>query len=143
MADCDGCIILKHQCGKRFADNVAATDYHAVFSGNLNIILSEHFHYAGRRAGQKDRVARPELSDIDIAKAVNVLLRVNGFNNGLFVNVLRQRQLAEDSVNKAVLIKPLNKFKQFPLSCLSRKRKLKRLYAHCGALFLFIVHINS
>ena len=94
-------LLAKHR-GHRFADDVAAAQNHHLRAVGFHVRAHEQFANARRRAGPKARrIAEHQLADVDRMKTVHVLLRRHGGINHRFADLLRQRRLHQNSVQRA------------------------------------------
>ena len=76
-------------------------------------------------------------------ECVNVLFRGNCVDNCLFVNVLRQRELNENSVNSVVTVENIYKVKKLFLCCVFVKSILKGLETYSLTSLFLVVNVNS
>ena len=74
-------------------------------------------------------------------EAVHILFRQNRAQNRLFVNLLWQRQLYQDSVHRFILIQSLHHLQQLLLGGLLRHGDDLRLDTYLAAGFVFVAHI--
>jgi hypothetical protein len=76
------------------------------------LILNQQ-HAAGRRARYKRAfcLTRSQLSDILKMKTVNIFFGGDCLCNALFIELIGQRQLYEDSVNRRVGVEVLDELK--------------------------------
>ena len=92
---------------------------------------------------QKVVIADHDLSNIGRMERVDVLLRVDRFDHGLFIQMLWQRQLDQNTVDILFPVQGIYKLQQLLLCCLRGQGVFLRIKAHLRAGFLFIVHIYS
>ena len=87
----------------RLSDDHRASKDDDVRPGCFDAALDEQALAAERCAGdERVGIAHRDLGDVHGVKAVHVLARVECFDDGAFVNVLRRRRLHEDAVNSRV-----------------------------------------
>ena len=88
---------------ERTGDHEFTVDDHRVLAGDLSAGGLDHPDAARRGAGQIARLTDLHPADIDGRKAVHILLRRNGVNNGLFVDLGGQRQLHQNTMDGGIL----------------------------------------
>ena len=103
VADRDRGVLGQQQQRRRLAHDVGAADDHRVLAGDLSAGGLDHPDAARRGAGQIARLTDLHPADIDGRKAVHILLRRDGVNNGLLVDLGRQRQLHQNTVDGDIL----------------------------------------
>ena len=101
VADRHGCVAAQEKHGNRDAHDVAATNHHSVLSSNLHVVAVEQLDAALWCAGYEERITtlHGKFADVQGVEAVHVLLDGNGVQDALFVDVLGERKLHEDSVD--------------------------------------------
>ena len=87
----------------RLADDVAAAHDHHVPAGDLDVVAHQQLLNAVRRAGQEPRPALHDAAHVLRMKGIDVLQRVDGVQHARVVDLLRQRQLHQDAVDRLVL----------------------------------------
>jgi len=73
---------------------------------------------------------------------IDVLVRTNGVDYRFFIQMLRQRQLNEQTGNRIVCVELFNKCNQLFLRGAFRKRKLTRFDADFAAVADFACNVN-
>ncbi len=99
MANRHSCVLVEQEHGDGLADNVATADDDGVLAGNGNVAALENLNDAGRRAGRKRRAAGEQAARVHGMKAVHIFCRIDSVEEGLRVNLRRERQLDEDAVD--------------------------------------------
>lgn len=105
VGDGDGGVgfFADEEVGHGFADDHAAPDDDGVFAGGFDAVGFEEFHAAERGAGDEAFVFfKDEFGDVDGVEAVDVFARVDGEDDGFFVDVFRGGALDEDAVDAVV-----------------------------------------
>src|SRR6266516_748062 len=64
----------------------------------------KYFHHAGRCARNQGRMSEDERSDIYRMEAVDIFLRLYCFQNRVLVDMLRERKLDQDPVDRIVFV---------------------------------------
>ena len=101
MGDRHRRILRQQQLRHRLADDVGAADHHRFQAGERRMHGLGQQHAAERRARHQRRQAAGEPPDIERMEAVDVLGRIDGGDDLLRVDLLRQRQLHQDAVHCA------------------------------------------
>ena len=115
MADGDCRIIFQQQRCHRFAHDVASADDNTVLSCDVDAVFLKHCNDSARSCWCKALVPDAQKSNVDRMEAVHILFRQNRAQNRLFVNLLWQRQLYQDSVHRFILIQSLYHLQQLLL----------------------------
>jgi len=87
-----------------FADNVAAAENDGVGTFDLDVIAAQNFHAASGGACNKTGATTDEAAEVDWVKSVDVLGRIDGFEDALGVDLGGKRELNEDAINIIVAI---------------------------------------
>jgi hypothetical protein len=74
----------------------------------LDVVAAKNFHAARGSAGNEAGTAADEAAEIDGMKAVDVLGRIDGFEDALGVHLWRKRELDEDAVNVIIAVEILD-----------------------------------
>ena len=98
MTDGHGRVLRQQQQRRRLAHDVGAADDHCIFAADIDAGGLDHADAARRGAGQVARLADLHTAHVDRRKAIHILLRRDGVNNGFLVDLRRQRQLDKDAV---------------------------------------------
>lgn len=106
VADGDGSIGSVQQLGDGTTDDVASADDDGVLAGKLDTSLLEQGDDSLGGAGSEDGLAAAlgELTNVVGAEAVNILLVCDGGGDVGLRDVLRKRQLDEDTVDRVVVV---------------------------------------
>ena len=83
------------------------------------------------------------MPDVDRAERVDVFFVGNCGNDGFFVQLFRERQLAENAVNRIFVVQFLDKREQFFLRCLFGQGVFFGKNPRRFAGFLFVVDIGA
>lgn len=98
VADGDGGVLGQQQQRGGLAHDVGAADDHGIFTGDLGAGGLDHADAACRGAGQIAGLADLHAAHVDGRETVHILLRRDGVDDGLLVDLLRQGQLDQDTV---------------------------------------------
>ena len=101
---CDGC-----------ADDVAAADDHAVFTGGFNSVAFEEGADAHGGGGDEGVFAKNHAADVDGGEAVDIFVGGDGVDDVLLVDVFGKGQLDYESVNFWVIVEELDGFEKLLL----------------------------
>ena len=103
--------------GERFAERLAR--------------LVDHDHGARRGTGDERpaHLADRQEADIDRMKAVDVLPRIDGFENARGVHAVGQRQLHKDAADRLVGVEGCDQREQLGFASVRRQRVLHRMKA--------------
>ena len=74
-------------------------------------------------------------------KSIYILLRTDGTDYSVFIDLSWQRQLYQDSVHRFILIQSLHHLQQLLLGGLLRHGDDLRLDTYLAAGFVFVAHI--
>ena len=99
---------LHEHDGHRLADDVAAAHHHDVGPGDCDVVPQQHLLDAVGRAGQKSRPALHDPAHVLGMEGVDVLERIDGLRARVLVDLLRQRQLHQDAVDRRVAVEPVD-----------------------------------
>src|SRR4030095_1939626 len=108
MADRYSRIGMQQQQSLRLADVVTAPQNDGVGTLDLHIRATKELHHARRCACDERFVSEHKGPDIGGMKAIHILQRVDTFENGVLIDMLRKRKLDKDSVDRIVLIQIAN-----------------------------------
>jgi len=139
MADGDGGVGVHQEKGHGFADDVTTAEDDGVGPFDLDFVAAQDFHAAGGGAGDQAGTSADEATEIDGMETVHVFGRINGFENTLGINLRRERELDEDSVDVVGTIQVFDDSEQVE-SSRGGKRSNKRtgeteLLAGCNFTF--------
>ena len=141
MAICHGCVGVEQHKPHRAADDVAASDYDAVFAVGRNAVFVQHIHYPGRRTRHKRTLARDHAADVYRVEGVHVLFRRDRVYHRTLGYLLRQRKLHENSINAVVGVERRDKPQKLCLRRCGREVISAAVYAALEAVALLIAHI--
>jgi len=85
--------------GDRPANQHRAAHHHRALAGKVAQHLPQQDHAAERRAGVKSGKAAGQAAGVHDMQAVDVLVRADGGDHHLVVEMLGQRQLDQDAVD--------------------------------------------
>ena len=141
MADGDGGVahgrFLDQQVGDGLADDVAAADDDDLGAVELDAAADQELEDAVGRAGQIGLLPDDHAADIDGMEAIDILGRIDGQQDFVFVDMLGQRELHEDAVDAGVFVEAVDQGQQFGLGCGGREAIVRGVHADLLAgLFL-------
>ncbi len=99
-----GLPLLEHKIGNRFSHNITSSKHHCFSATRFHSAAFEKFEDAVRGAWQKTLFTQHHLADIYRMESVHILIRVYGIQDLGFIDMLRQRQLYQYSVQLFVFI---------------------------------------
>ena len=104
MREWHGSVAVQQQHGNGNADDVAATNNNRVLSCDLHTVPIEQLDASlgSARHEQRFTALHGQLTNVEGMETIHVLLDGDGVQDSLFVDVLGERQLNEDSVDFGV-----------------------------------------
>ena len=107
---------LQREQGDGFADNERSAKNDDVLTGEIHAAAGEEFHDARGGAGHETRgIFLGDFAEVERVKTVDVFARRDPPENGEFVEVLGQRRLDENAVNRRVGVEVVDERFQFAL----------------------------
>ncbi len=103
----------------------------------------DKLHTACGGAGQEVIIPYHNLADIDRVECIHILFGIDRIDDGLFIKMLRQRKLAQNAVNFAVIVELLDQRKKLGFGGFGGKRIFPRGVADLGASLLFVVDVYA
>ena len=82
--------------------------HHHVGPGDRDVVAQQQLLDAVRRAGQEPRPALHDPAHVLGMEGVDVLQRIDGLEHPRLVDLLRQRQLHQDAVDRRVAVQPVD-----------------------------------
>lgn len=97
---------ILQQIADRASDNVTAAKNHSLLSGGVDAALRQKLHHSFRSAGDKERATAPlsQLTDVDRTESIDILLIGDSRGDGMFGQVLGERQLDENAMDRGVIV---------------------------------------
>ena len=114
-----------------------------MFTGNLDPGTLQQFNDAERRAGHIALRTHAQSTHALHMEPVHIFLRGNCLDDRLLVDVLRKRELYQDTVHLVIRIELFYQFYQFLLGCLLRQLIRQRFDPDIGTRFLLIIDIDT
>ena len=142
MADGDGGVLGQQQQRGGLAHDVGAADDHGIFTGDLGAGGLDHADAACRGAGQIAGLADLHAAHVDGRETVHILLRRDGVDDGLLVDLLRQGQLDQDTVYGGVVGQLLHLGQQGLLRGIGGQIDAAALDAALGTIVDLAAHIH-
>ncbi len=99
MGDGHRGILGEQQLRHRLADDVGAADHHRLHAGERSVHGLGQHDAAERRARHQARQAAGEPAGIERMESIHVLVRIDGGDDFLRIDLRRQRQLHQDAVH--------------------------------------------
>ena len=96
----------------RPADDVRLPDDHRVLADEILAGLREQAHAAVRRARTQHRALQHQPADVVRMEAVDVLARIDALGHALRIDLLRQRQLHQDAVDRGIGVERVDQRQQ-------------------------------
>jgi hypothetical protein len=117
VAESHGSIRSLEEIRNGFANNITSSKDDSTFSCDIDPRFFEEDHDTFRRAGNKVWFARSlcEFPDVESVEPIDVFKGRNSRRDDLFVDVLGQRKLDEDSVDRGIGIEVLDCAEEFLL----------------------------
>ena len=127
----------------RLSDDHAAPHDHGVCAGCFEPDFLEKTDAAQRRARNEScGVIHRELGHVNGMKAVDILLRIDGFDDGLLVDVAGRRGLDEDAMNERVRVEFTHQRDEPFLRRVGGKLMFDGVQAKLGGLLVLGAHIR-
>ena len=139
-----GAALGEHQ-RNRFTDDFAAAQHHHVATGGFDVVVHQQLLNPLGRAGQEPRPALDEQADIFWMKRVDIFQRMDGIENALFLDLLRQWKLHENAVhriNGRGVVQSHDQIEQFLLRRRSRQTVQPARHADALASLPLVAHID-
>ena len=95
-------ILQHHKLSHWLSDDIAAAEDDTLLSAGLNIVMAQQRHDAERCGRNERRLTYRHTAHIDGMESVDILAVVDSHDDFLFVDVLWQRQLYDESVDISV-----------------------------------------
>ncbi|MGY3032469.1 hypothetical protein ACVIIV_001639 [Bradyrhizobium sp. USDA 4354] len=121
-------------CTSGRADQIGAADHDGVHAFERGMHAFGQNNAAERRAGRQRLEAAGEPAGIVRMQAIDILGRIDGVDDGLGVQPLRQRQLHENAVHGGIAVELCDQRQQIALRDVGRQLVLER--GHAGGLGL-------
>ena len=102
MRDGDRAVSGKQERRHGSADNIGTTDNNAFLARNGDLVMLEHLHNTRRSAREDISFIEAQMTCIELSEGVNVLLGRHSGNDTRLVDVLRQRKLNEQTVDRRI-----------------------------------------
>ena len=104
VADRDRGVLLHEQERGRHADDRRATDDHGVATGDLDARPAQDLDRGVGRGRQEPVVAEAQQPGVERVDAVDVLVRIDGVDDGAQADRRRQRHLDDDAIDAGVRV---------------------------------------
>ena len=104
MTDSHGRVPLQQQTGDRPADDLATPDNAGVRARYFDLAALQQLDDSRGRARNKSRPPHCQQSDIGRMKCIDVFRRIDRFDDQPVIDLFRQRQLYENTVQLTVVI---------------------------------------
>ena len=110
VAHGDGAVetLTAQQVGGGRTHNVRAANHHAVLAGGLDAIALQQRADAHRRGGHKALLAQHHAADVDGRETIHILVGRDGVDDLLLVDMLRQGELHDETVDVGVVVEEFN-----------------------------------
>ena len=112
MANGHGAVGFQKQQRLGLSNDVGASDHHAILALDLNTAAAQQCHHACGRAGQKIVIADHNSPYVIGVEGVHVLFGVDSQQNLFLVQMLRQGQLHQNTVDVRVVVQLIDQRKQ-------------------------------
>ena len=142
VADRHGRVALEEEMRHRLADDRRAADHDGARALERDLVLVEHPHDAERRARDERRPAEVEAAGVDRVDPVDVLLRRDRLDDPVLVEVVRQRELDEEPVDRVVGVERRDRREHVLLGRVRRELDVARLHARRGRGLLLQVDVD-
>ena len=113
VADGDGCAGVEQQHGQRTTDDIAAADDDGLLAFDGNVGAAQDLHASGRGAGDEAGTLGAEIADVGGVEAVDILIRRDGEQDALGIDVGGQRKLDENAIDFIAGIELLDEGDEF------------------------------
>ena len=92
-------------------------------------MIAQHHQTAQRRAGHHGFLSRSQKTHVGDMKPVHILGRINGIDHQIFVQMLGQRQLHQDTVDRGIVVQLIDQRQQIGLGRIDIQLVLNRFHA--------------
>ena len=120
VADGDGRVaplpLLKQQKRHRLAHDLRPAQDDRMGPPGLDAGVDQQLADAQRRARHEPRRPGRQQAEVERVKAVDVLERRNPLDDGRLVDLLRQRQLHQDAMNRRIGVQPVDRGQELGLA---------------------------
>ncbi len=131
-----GRALLGQQHRERPAERGAATENDHLTAGDLDAVVGEQRLDPGRGAGQRPGQPDGEATHVERVHPVDVLVRVEGLQRRVVVQVGRDRILDQDAVHVPVVVEAGDHLEQVGLRDVATQVLVRGLEAELGGLLL-------
>lgn len=123
MQDSDGGISVSEQVAHGSSYNITAANHNGVLALDFNASLLEKHHHTLRGAWDKEWLATTlcKLSNVCSTKAIDILLSKDSLCDDILRDVLGDRELDKDSMDRVVIVQLGDLLKQLCFSDLFRE----------------------
>src|ERR1051326_3690759 len=112
MTDCHSRMSLQEQTRDRSPNDLTPTNYASISARNFNFVSIQQLNDSCGRTGNESRPAHREVTYARRMKGINILGRIDRFDDPRVINLFWQRQLNQNPVNLVVAIQALYNSKQ-------------------------------
>ena len=132
----------QQQRSHRLTNNIRSAHNHRILTRQITGIRTQQHHTAQRCAGDQSRLTSGQPPNINQMKSINIFVWIDRINHGMGIDLSRQRQLDQNSMDRWITIKLINQHQEFTLGCLIRQPVFKRCHTDFHCLFALISDIN-
>ena len=142
MADGHRGILMQQKHRHGLAHNIAAAHHHTVLAGRVNAVFMQDFHNTGRRTGLIIGLSLHDAAHIFRMECVHILIRCNRFQHHTLIYLLRQGQLHQNTVHRAVIVHLFHQVQHIFLRSVLRQMVIIAHDTALGAVPFLITHID-
>ncbi len=143
MGDGDGAVGPQQQLGHGLAHQVGAADHDGALAAERAQGVFQEHQAAGRGAGDQARQRAGQPAGIDHRQAVDVLVRIDGGDDGRLLQGRWDRELHQDAVHRLVGVQLADKVQEVLLRNVCRQVMADGVHAHLFALLALALHIDA
>ncbi len=143
VADAHRRLPLHEHQRHRLADDVASAHDDDIAAFDLNVLLLQKAHHSVGSARRKHRVADYQAADVVEMETIDVLVRGDGTQHAPHVDLWRQRQLHQDSMDVRIGVESLDRSHQLVGIDGVRIVQTGGAHAHLGARLDLAADING
>ena len=133
---------LHEHDGDRLAHDVAPSQHHHVAARDGDLLAVEKFLDSVRCAGQESGSSLDNPADILRVERVHVFHRINRHQDRRFVDLLWERELHQNSVDRRIAVQLFHEGQQFGLGCFRRELVQPAGDPRFFARFLLVAHVD-
>ena len=135
-------LLLHHQLGHRLAHDVASAQDNTLLTAGFYLIMLQQGEDSKRSSRDETRHTQRHSTHIHGMEAIHILAIVYRHGNLLLVDVLRQRQLHDETIHVSILVELIYTQQKLLLSNILLKTDQRRFESALFACQHLVLHIG-